>query len=409
MNWVEDIQFERRKDIGRSSFATEKVRETNAVANFFDVDFVDYSASPEFSLGGGKTDYMKIPTPILSKILDDQGVPPDAQKKVFALIGRIIYETGELDNWQVVLWILGRAGTGKSTLCRLVELFYQADDVAVISNNIEEKFGLENVHDRLIYMAPEIKRDFKLSQAEFQSMVSGEKMSVARKFKTAANVLFTVPGLLAGNDMPAWVDSSHSIIRRIVLLNFVNRLKKVDGEIANKLALEVAAILIKCNEAYHDCVKEVGSDQIWDHLPEYFKNTQNKLKSKTDPLYAFMQSGEIEFDPSYVVTEDDFRTSFNDYVKKINLKPCVWNDELYAIPFQEMKLTQEVADKIVIDQIEMSRIKVIKGCRKTVKTTGIGTQNPPPTQNASPMRNRDGGTHVMQTYQPLPSISLSSK
>lgn len=99
------------------------------------MDFVDYERVPNFS-------WWDIPTPTLSTIFNDQDIPIDAQKVAFAMIGRLLYDTGEMDKWEVILWILGRAGTGKSTLCKIAQLFYQQDDVAILSNNIEEQFGL---------------------------------------------------------------------------------------------------------------------------------------------------------------------------------------------------------------------------------------------------------------------------
>lgn len=407
INWVEDTKFKRREDLGRASFGNDSQEITNASANYFDTDFVDYRSNPDYKetvIDGEKMPaFMTVPTPVFSKILIDQEVPIKAQLVVFGLVGRLLYGTGELDNWQVILWILGRAQTGKSTLCKLVELFYQSDDVAVISNNIEEKFGLESVYDKLIFMAPEIKRDFKLAQAEFQQMVSGEKMSIARKFKTAVQSLFKVPGMVAGNDMPAWIDSSHSIIRRIVLLNFMKRLAKVDGDIGNKLANEVGAILFKCNEAYHYILKEFGNDQIWDHLPEYFKKTQQKLKSKTHPLYAFLESDQLDFDPSFYVTVDSFKAVFQLYVRSNNLKTTVWNDELFMIPFQEMNLEISCPEKCILSEGgEVHRVQVIKGCRLR-KDAYTQTQKEP--QNPSPMRNKDGPPRSATQMIAIPSLN----
>jgi ABC-type multidrug transport system fused ATPase/permease subunit len=411
INWVEDSSFKRREDLGRPNYITQPsaMNMTNAAANYFNVDFIDYRKNPnykEFQDEKGKPipAFMKVETPVFSKILNDQEIPLEAQLVVFGLIGRLFYETGEMDNWQVVLWILGRAQTGKSTLCKLVELFYQSEDVAVISNNIEEKFGLESVYDKLIYMGPEIKRDFKLNQAEFQSMVGGEKMNIARKFKTAVHSLFNVPGMLAGNDMPGWLDSSHSIIRRIILLNFMNRLKKVDGDIGNKLAHEVSAIIFKCNEAYHYILEKFGNDQIWDHLPEYFKKTQQKLKSKTHPLYAFLESDEVDFDPSYSVTMDAFRSVFSQYVKNMNVKASVWNDELFAIPFQEKSLEISCPDEhICSDGIAVKKVQIIKGC-KIRKDTVMNSKQPREPNNPSPTRQQDGAPRGTQQVIAVPKL-----
>jgi hypothetical protein len=218
VDWGVDSRVRSRADIGRENMARKRgifggPHITNAAANYFDVNFVDYTPQ----ILENKEAWLDIPTPTFDKLLTDQNIPIEARKVVYGLIGRTLYEVGELDDWQIILWLLGRANTGKSTICKIAQLFYQPDDVAVISNNIEEQFGLGSVYDKLVFVAPEVKKDFRLNQAEFQSMVSGEKMSIARKFKDAAGVMFKVPGIIAGNDMPAWMDNSDSLGRRIAL------------------------------------------------------------------------------------------------------------------------------------------------------------------------------------------------
>jgi hypothetical protein len=51
-------------------------------------------------------------------------------------------------------------------------------DVGTLSNNIERKFGLSALADKLLFIGPEIKADIQLEQAEFQSIVSGETVQV---------------------------------------------------------------------------------------------------------------------------------------------------------------------------------------------------------------------------------------
>jgi hypothetical protein len=143
MNWAIDSDFKSREDVGRANLRRKKGMfagpgPKNAVANYFDVDFIDYSEQIRANPGS----WFDIPTPTLTKLLDDQEIPENAKKVVYGLIGRLFYEVGEMDDWQIILWLLGRANSGKSTICKIAQLFYQEEDVAVISNNIEEQFGL---------------------------------------------------------------------------------------------------------------------------------------------------------------------------------------------------------------------------------------------------------------------------
>lgn len=361
---------------------------TNASANYFDMDFVEYD------------NWSDIPTPTVDKLLNDQEIPADAQRIVWGLLGRILYNVGELDDWQIILYLLGRANSGKSTLCKIVPIFYQQEDVAVLSNNIEEQFGLQGVYNKLAFIAPEIKKDFRLPQALFQSMVSGEGMSVPIKFKEAVTVDWHVPGIIAGNDVPSWVDNSNSVVRRVAMVNFQKPILRVDGEISNKLKDEVGAILLKANHAYHLMLEDYGSRGIWEMLPPYFKETQDSLKAKTHPLYNFLKSGELEFvDKSLYISVDAFRNAFSAHCNKINQKRSVWNEELYVVPLQDYNLKIERPESIewpIGTGIQEHRLDIIRGVILREHRYALSQQLPDAFAKGSgggpvPIYDQDGG------------------
>lgn len=334
INWCEDSKIESRGRINRKR--SNGPSYTNASANYFDCDFDDSFAT-----------WDEIPTPTVDKLLNDQEIPAEAQKIIWALIGRLLYDVGEMDDWQIILYLLGRANTGKSTLCKLVQIFYRVEDVAVLSNNIEEQFGLQAIYDKLAFVGPEIKKDFRLPQALFQSMVSGEGMSVSIKFKEAVSVDWKVPGLIAGNDVPSWVDNSNSVVRRLAMVHFLKRIVKVDGEIGRRLEQEVATILLRANQAYHMLLDEYGHSGIWEKLPRYFLETQNKLKAKTHPVYHFLDFGDVEFvDQSLYTSMKVLQEAFMVHCVKVNCKRPMWTEELYSVAFQDRNLVVETADEI---------------------------------------------------------------
>ena len=105
MNWGPDCKVQTHGRRQGSAALPEAVRQqfTNASANYFDYDFVEYR----------NISWWDIPTPTLSKIFNDQEIPEAAQRTCFGMIGRMLYDVGEMDNWQVILWILGkRRGRG---------------------------------------------------------------------------------------------------------------------------------------------------------------------------------------------------------------------------------------------------------------------------------------------------------
>ena len=121
--------------------------------------------------------------------MDYQGWNDDVKRWMYIMLGRLTFRLNEADTWQVIPFCKGIAQSGKSTLLNYVtKLFYEPSDISVMANNIEEKFGLSSIYQANLFIGPEIKHDFRIDQAEFQSLVSGEEIQIARKNKNAVTI-----------------------------------------------------------------------------------------------------------------------------------------------------------------------------------------------------------------------------
>lgn len=108
-------------------------------------------------------DYIDIPTPAFDKICHSQHLSPTMVRWFFTMIGRSMYDIKELDDWQVMLFIKGIAGTGKSNIMNYVlQQFYEKTHVGIISNNIEEKFGLGTLVNNFVVLMDDIRENFRL-------------------------------------------------------------------------------------------------------------------------------------------------------------------------------------------------------------------------------------------------------
>jgi phage/plasmid-associated DNA primase len=178
-----------------------------------------------------------------------------------------LFEVNEKDSWQVIPFFVGFAGTGKSVILDTVTSFFNEEDIETVSNTQQKGFGLETVFDKLGWKVLEVKSDFSIDQAQLQSMITGEEVSIMRKGKPALTVVWKSPGILAGNELANWSDNSGSISRRMVLINF-NR--KVDSEVSNPhmkeyIRNEKPALLHKIVSLYLDCIDACGNKNIWGH------------------------------------------------------------------------------------------------------------------------------------------------
>lgn len=307
---------------------------------YFDLPFESHDDLP---------DWYDIPTPSMQCVLDYQKFEESVCRWIYVFMGRLCFDVNELDGWQVIPFLKGIAQSGKSTLItKVARKFYECEDVAVLSNNIEKKFGLQSIHKGFVFISPEIKGDLQLEQAEFQSMVSGEDVSVARKNEAALSMQWKTPGILGGNEVPNWKDNSGSILRRLATVNFCRQIAPdvADPHLDDKLELEMPAILCKCLRAYLEYSSKYADKDIWNILPKYFKQVQNQVATVTNSLQHFLCSEKFSFGKELFIPQKIFVAQFNQHCRENNLGTFRFNPDFYAGPFSSKELEVRVESKI---------------------------------------------------------------
>jgi len=292
------------------SDAFKRLDPTMTSCKYFDQDFEDFSASD---------DWWDIPTPNFSQILDFQKLPEDVQRWAFVLGGRLCYEVGELDGFQIIPFYKGIARSGKSTaITHVFKQFFDNEDVKTLSNNVEKKFGLSSIHDGLLFIAPECRASMQLEQAEFQSIVSGEDVSIAVKHEKAKSIVWKTPGVMGGNEVPGWKDTGGSIIRRLVTFNFIRQVVDADAQLPQKLHKEIPYILQKCVRAYleYSQIKYKNVGNIWDVLPSYFMDVRREIEEQVSPLDKYLNSSEVIVDPEVMCPSSVFQDAFMQFATK---------------------------------------------------------------------------------------------
>jgi hypothetical protein len=289
---------------------------------------------------GEYDDWYDIETPNLQSIMDFQEFDEGVSRWMYVMLGRLLYDLNDMDRWQVIPYLKGQASSGKSTiLLRVCRNFYDKSDVGVLSNNIEKKFGIAAFSEKFMFVAPEIKSDLQMEQAEFQSMVSGEDMSICVKYQMAHTAEWRVPGIMAGNQVPGWIDNSGSITRRMVLFDFQKKVDNGDMDLGKKLKLEMANILRKCNKAYHWATREYAKDNIWKHLPAYFHGTREDLSENTNVLEHYLKSSSLKFSKDLYMPWNDFLTGFQGHIRAHNFKyTSNFTKDYYAGAFMRYSL-----------------------------------------------------------------------
>jgi hypothetical protein len=224
--------------------------------------------------------------------------------------------------------------SGKSTIVlRVCKALYEAIDVGILSNNVERKFGISAFYDKLMFVAPEIKSDLAIEQAEFQSIVSGEDVQVNVKFCKAFSTTWRIPGVLAGNEVPSWADNSGSIQRRILVFDFCKPVHHGDMKLGDKLEVEMPLILVKCVRAYREAAAAWGTQNIWSVLPPYFKRTRDELAASVNSFEAFLASDEVVIGSDKYCPLADLKHALKTFEMANGYKSAKMTAEFWRGPF----------------------------------------------------------------------------
>ena len=259
-------------------------------------------------------DPMDIPTPLMSKIMDTQELSSDVKRVYFSMLGRAIYDLGEMDNWQVFLFVKGQAETGKSTLLKFVSSFYSPEDVGILANNIEGVFGASMIAEKFIVVGDDLGENFTLDQQLFQNMSSGNEVSLPRKNKMALITRWITQLLLSGNVLPDYKDNSGSFSRRLLIIHYSKPVMHVDPTIPERLKGEIGAAIIKCNRCYRNMVRRLGylltrperPITFWDAVPEDFRVQKRNVMQCANSVMNFLNSGALAYGPSLYITRELF-------------------------------------------------------------------------------------------------------
>lgn len=230
-------------------------------------------------------------TPYLDQILDAQ-FDKDVAEVLCALIGRALFTVGQLDGWQVMLFMSGVGGTGKSLVLNIIASLFAPEAVGNLAAKREEIFGMANLVDREIVLGSDMpaKMSASLPQEIMQTMTAGDRMEIPRKGQVALQVKWTAPVILAGNHYPDYVNTGNNVGRRMVTVRFDNVITTPqDNLLECILQSELPNIVYRCLHAYmvlRVWVGELGG--FWKAMPSIMLEWKSKLSASTNKLAEFL-------------------------------------------------------------------------------------------------------------------------
>lgn len=303
-------------------------------ANYLDYIF-DYQVYARYL--DENPDPIHLPTPNCQLILSSQNFGPEVCRWFYASMGRLVFEVGQLDNWQFFPFIKGVAGTGKSTLLDLISRIYDKLDVGTMMSRGQTNFSIEHLADVFVFFCTEVDRNMTLEPTIWNSMVSGERVGIDRKFKVTVAKTWTSPGVFAGNVFPPWVDNGGNVSRRMLVFLFDEIVKESDPLLPQRCLQELPVFLFKCVSCYHELLARYKEKNIWDDgvLPTAFHEARAKTMGSTNSMQAFLCDRSVcRLGDDLTCTEAEFKERYAQYCKK--------EDVQNRVPYREDVLYKQI-------------------------------------------------------------------
>eukprot|EP00798_Chlamydomonas_sp_ICE-L_P000957 gene957-biopygen2286 len=271
---------------------------SNGVLCLSDMRFVPYDGDTSSVMGKVARHHVdcdytaSTDTPIIDKILETN-FDGEVASMFYAMVGRLFFEVGKHDDWQVMPYMIGVGGTGKSVLLNTITSCFAEDAVGNLSSKREEVFGSANIFDKEVVVGCDMPAEMSscIPQVSFQSMTSGDRLEIPRKKEKAVFIKWTTPIIIASNYTPDYKDTGDNIGRRIVSFRFDVAVPKAERDYGLKAKImetgEIANFIHRALVEYDALRKRIRGD-FWTAVPPIMIDWQSRLAVATNKLHEFL-------------------------------------------------------------------------------------------------------------------------
>jgi hypothetical protein len=272
------------------------------VPHVFDPDMMDMPLSKLEELAVGfKTILSHQEIPNEEVVEGKEAERKDVRNWIYAMIGRsmIGYES-RFDSWQLCLFLLGCAGTGKSTILNLIQMFFPPQTVKFMEDEGETTFGFQAFVTSLTRLIIGSEIPLNMPMATIAKGISHEGISVAIKNKGAVYVNpWIAEFMFAGNGMPTKGNNGGRLTRRFLIVPFNISVSNQASNIEKHMKDNLPAYIMLCVRAYNIIGKKYGSQDFWVVAPKFFKEQAQSNFVQSNSLALFLNSPMFLMDEQY--------------------------------------------------------------------------------------------------------------
>jgi len=146
--------------------------------------------------------------------------------------------------YEVAPWLIGPAGAGKSTLIEGFRTMLGSRVLNLGLSDIEKgRFALAKLPGKTLAISTEQPAIFIQASDVLNKIISGEPVTVERKYRDAYDITPRAKLLWAMNELPRVPDASNGLFRRIKVIRLQKLVGPVDKDLKAKIGREGAGIL----------------------------------------------------------------------------------------------------------------------------------------------------------------------
>ena len=221
--------------------------------------------------------------------------PQDLFDCLQALSSVLLIRTQRIEK---AFFFLGSGGNGKSTIMKVLDNIFQTYMAHVDMLDLQKDgFSKTALVDKLANSFSEISKMKQKDVGVFKAIASGDIQSVNSKFKDRFDSVIKVIQFYSSNQMPEIEEVNEGFIRRAHPIEFNQKIIKKDPYIDDKLnepeeRKRVLALLVRMAKftKHHGFIFE-----------KTYKEKENTLLKKTNPINEFLDSGTVFRHPDYTI------------------------------------------------------------------------------------------------------------
>lgn len=224
--------------------------------------------------------------------------------------------------YSIAAWWYGAAGSGKSTLQELCELFV-AQTARTSLDSLGDDFALESLVGASLILVDE-NEPARWCEARFKTLVSGNGVSVNRKHEKALHSYQSkAKWIISSNDAPFVRDSSDGVWRRLCIIKYEQDLPQSDQirHFHKVLFSEEGAAIFDWMLAGAQRLVLRGRFLPRDEWPERVRRWNSEVRRATDSVLSWVEDDNVAVTPNFSRCMDQIYGAYFEYCEGASLSP----------------------------------------------------------------------------------------